>query len=322
MRCAPLGGPFIFASPPPKAAVLAVLTTLTLAACVHAPAPPKLAPPLAVTAAPPAASRPVVTQGERCDGAPDFRAAADYNAAASTSLALSPFGRAESGWTLYGPQIAQTIQTGCAPDSEGFAQALARWQTVQGITPDGAVTVAAFQALKGVWQEQRPFVMLRVAGICPAGTDEAGLETLRPDETLGDKVVMLRPGALAALRRMTAAARLEVPEARGDPDLLKAFSGYRNPVADDARCLREHNCQGMVRAQCSVHRTGVALDLNVGFAPGFMADSAADANRLFQSRTQTYRWLVRNAKRFGFVNYVFEPWHWEWTGEPIAPPPA
>jgi zinc D-Ala-D-Ala carboxypeptidase len=21
-------------------------------------------------------------------------------------------------------------------------------------------------------------------------------------------------------------------------------------------------------------------------------------------------------RRFGFVNYPFEPWHWEWTGEP------
>jgi LAS superfamily LD-carboxypeptidase LdcB len=33
------------------------------------------------------------------------------------------------------------------------------------------------------------------------------------------------------------------------------------------------------------------------------------------SGTPAYRWLVANAGRFGFVNYVFEPWHWEWTGE-------
>ena len=26
--------------------------------------------------------------------------------------------------------------------------------------------------------------------------------------------------------------------------------------------------------------------------------------------------LVKNAARFGFVNYVFEPWHWEWVGDP------
>ncbi len=34
-------------------------------------------------------------------------------------------------------------------------------------------------------------------------------------------------------------------------------------------------------------------------------------------QTPAYRWLLANARRFGFVNYVFEPWHWEWTGEPI-----
>ena len=33
------------------------------------------------------------------------------------------------------------------------------------------------------------------------------------------------------------------------------------------------------------------------------------------SRTAVYRWMVANAARFGFVNYPFEPWHWEWTGE-------
>jgi LAS superfamily LD-carboxypeptidase LdcB len=46
-----------------------------------------------------------------------------------------------------------------------------------------------------------------------------------------------------------------------------------------------------------------------------MVDNSSDANRLYQTQTPAYRWLVRNARRFGFVNYVFEPWHWEWTGE-------
>jgi D-alanyl-D-alanine carboxypeptidase len=254
---------------------------------------------------------------ETCDRPADLRAAAQYNAAASINLAIAPFGRSETGWALYGPQIAELIKTRCAPDTPGFAEALSHWQTAHGLIPDGVVTDAVFQVFKGVWQERRPFVMLRVAKICPAGADEATLEALRPDETLGDKIILLRPAALAALRRMAQAARSEVAETRDDPDLLKAFSGYRSPVADDARCEREKNCQGMVRAQCSVHRTGLAVDLNVGFAPGFMADSTVDANRLYQTRTATYRWLVRNAARFGFVNYVFEPWHWEWTGEAL-----
>ena len=42
-------------------------------------------------------------------------------------------------------------------------------------------------------------------------------------------------------------------------------------------------------------------------------DSTAAASRQHMSRTATYRWLVANAGRFGFVPYVFEPWHWEYV---------
>lgn len=302
----------------PVLAACLFMATLCLAACADGSRPAEIAAtPAPITPPPP--SKPPPSSAplgqEQCDSPASFRAAAAYNAAASINLIVSPFGRPETGWAIYAPQIAEAAQTRCAPDSADFAEAVSRWQAAHGVTPDGAVSADTLQVFKGVWQEERPFVMLRVAKICPPGADETTLEPLKPDEVLGDKTVLLRPAALAALRRMVDAARLEVAETQSDPDLLKAFSGYRSPVADDARCKQEGNCQGMVRAQCSVHRTGLAVDLNVGFAPGFMADSSVDANRLHQSQTETYRWLVRNAARFGFVNYVFEPWHWEWTGE-------
>lgn len=118
---------------------------------------------------------------------------------------------------------------------------------------------------------------------------------------------------------MVAAARRAAPPIAADRRLLTIFSAFRDPASDDARCALERNCQGIVRAACSAHRTGLALDLYLGGAPGFGPDSSADANRLFLSRTPAYRWLVANAGRFGFVNYPFEPWHWEWTGEPLGP---
>ena len=240
-------------------------------------------------------------------------AAAEINAGSLTSLAWSPFGRAETGWEIYVPLIQREIVTDCSPSSEGFAAALAAWQQSQGLAPDGVFSEAGFLAMKAVVQTRREFVRFTAAGDCPATPDL--ITEARRDEGYGGKTVWLRPRALAAWRRMAAAARAEVPEIASNPDTLTIFSGYRSPSADAARCLTEGNCDGIVRARCSAHRTGLAADLYVGNAPGFPADSTADPNRLFMTRTATYRWLLTNAGRFGFVNYPFEPWHWEWTGE-------
>ena len=248
-----------------------------------------------------------------CGGHRAYGPAAEANAVSQTTLPLTPFGRPELGWAIYAPAIAREAHTACAADTRGFAYALARWQFAHGLKPHGAVDPDTFAAMKAAWQARRPFVALREQGICP--DPPAHLADLTPEESRADKVVQLRPRALKALRRMVAAARHEVPRIAADPQLLTVFSGYRNPAEDAARCAAEQNCQGLVRAECSSHRTGLAVDLILGSAPGFAADSSDDANRLYQARTPAYRWLVANARRYGFVNYVFEPWHWEWTGE-------
>ncbi len=248
-----------------------------------------------------------------CGGHRAFGPAAEANAASLTTLPLTPFGRSELGWAIYAPAIGREVHTACAADTRGFAFALARWQFAHGLEAHGAVDADTFAEMKDAWQARRPFVALRKDGICPEPPTR--LADLTPAESRLDKVVQLRPRALKALRRMVAAARRELPEVAADPDLLTVFSGYRDPADDAARCAAELNCLGLVRAECSSHRTGLAVDLILGAAPGFKDDSSDDANRLFQSRTAAYRWLVANARRFGFVNYVFEPWHWEWTGE-------
>ena len=240
-------------------------------------------------------------------------AAAEANAGSLTSLVWSPFGRAETGWEIYVPLIQHEIATDCAPASEGFAAVLAEWQQSHGLAADGVVSEASFLAMKAVVQTRREFVRVTVAGTCPQTPDL--ITEARRDEGYGRKTVWMRPAALTAYRGMVQAARAEVPEIAANPDNLTIFSGYRSPSADAARCLTEGNCDGIVRARCSAHRTGLAADLYVGKAEGFPADSTADPNRLFMTRTATYRWLLANAGRFGFVNYPFEPWHWEWTGE-------
>jgi len=114
---------------------------------------------------------------------------------------------------------------------------------------------------------------------------------------------------------MVAAARADLPAMAADKRLLTIFSGFRDPVEDAAKCARDGDCGTISKAHCSAHRTGLAMDVYLGAAPGFVPESSADANRLFQSRSAVYRWLVANASRFGFAPYPFEPWHWEWTGE-------
>jgi LAS superfamily LD-carboxypeptidase LdcB len=148
--------------------------------------------------------------------------------------------------------------------------------------------------------------------VCPAAP--ATVAETRPGESYAGKPVSLRPAALAAYRRMVAAAKAEAPEIRADPSNLTIFSGFRDPVEETARCAAG-GCDGVVRARCSAHRTGLAMDIYVGHAPGYRPDDSADPNRRFMSQTPTYRWLLKNAHRYGFVNYPFEPWHWEWTGE-------
>ena len=175
-----------------------------------------------------------------------------------------------------------------------------------------------FEVMKNAWYARRPFVAASRNGGCPPAPDPATLASGRPDEGYGGEILQLKPEALSALRRMVAAARAEVPEIAADPQALQVFSSYRGPAEAAARCA-DGGCGTATRARCSAHQTGLAVDLVVGAAPGRRVDSSDDANRLFMSRTATYRWLVANAHRFGFENYVFEPWHWEYVGPTAAP---
>ena len=250
-----------------------------------------------------------------CGGPAIYARAAAYNVAAEQNLAWSPFGRPEQGWSIYEPAISQEVATTCPASSPGFARAIARWQGHSSLIAHGGVDAPTFAAMKAHWQQRRPFVRLRATNLCPTPPKEADLATLPAAASYRGSVVRLRPRAMAALLAMADAARREAPKLKANPELLTAFSGFRSPDYDTARCAKQGNCDGVARATCSAHRTGLAVDLNLGSAPGFAVDSSADANRLYQSQGPAYRWLLANAARFGFVNYAFEPWHWEWTGQ-------
>lgn len=231
------------------------------------------------------------------------------------SLEWAPFGPTERGWGTYVPLLQKELRTDCEPGTPDFAAALAGFQSRYGLIATGVFDRPTFDVLKGVLQERRPFVMARVRDECPDPPPLRELGYLEVQEEHADRLTrLLRRDVLAAYRRMAAAARAEVPEIRGDPELLQIFSAFRDPEADAARCAAERNCDGLRRAVCSPHRTGTAVDLYVGELLGMGVDSTNPASRLHMSQGATYRWLVRNAERFGFVPYLYEPWHWEWVG--------
>jgi hypothetical protein len=295
------------------AAIVLGLVALRVTSCTPTERPKP--PPVAVAPREPAPAPPPPLQvpAAACERGPP--AAAQANAASLQTLAWAPFRRPEVGWETYAPLIAREIRTSCAPQTPGFAAALATWQAAQRLPVDGVLSAAVFDHMKTAIELRRPFVQVNARGVCPASPSPGALAAATPVEGYAGKAILLRPGALAAYRRLAAAARVEDPRIAADPRNLTIFSGFRAPAADTARCAAERNCDTVVRANCSAHRTGLAMDLYVGQAPGFGPDSSADANRLFMSRTPAYLWLVANADRFGFVPYPFEPWHWEWTGE-------
>lgn len=262
-----------------------------------------------------------VTTGEKintfrqgCHASPMHVMTAMRNAETLTDAPLAPFGRPETGWQIYAPQVAAAIGSDCAPHTPRFASSLARWQARHGLQPTGTVNEGTLAALKARWQRARPFIANFQPGTCPPPAPDARLADLRPSEGWLGKPGQLDRGALASLRRMIADARAANPRIARDRHMLTVVSAYRSPAYDAARCAGG-KCNGIAKAKCSAHRTGTAVDLYVGAAPGHGPVDSADENRLFQSRSPTYLWLVANAHRYGFVNYVFEPWHWEWVGD-------
>jgi uncharacterized protein YcbK (DUF882 family) len=90
---------------------------------------------------------------------------------------------------------------------------------------------------------------------------------------------------------------------------FKIVSSFRSREYQDKLRRESPNAGSAGLAVNSPHFTGRALDLYVGGDPV----DTRDSNRAIQVNTPAYKWLVRNAERFGFRPYFYEPWHWEYV---------
>ena len=266
---------------------------------------------------PGAATRPAMAPqpaAAECKRSGGWSQAVQANAASLHDMAWSLPAKDSVGWEIYAPLVGQELASSCPADSPGFAADLARWQSAHGLPPSGLMDAQSFQTMWVGMLRRRPFVQAMRDG-CPAPPDAGELEAAGADETFGGQTAILaRRDALQAYRTLLAAARAEAPAIRADPGALKIISGFRPPQADGTDCPPGQACFKLTRASCSAHRTGLAFDLYLGAAPGRDPTSTADDNRLYQSQTPAYRWLVARAAGFGFLPYPYEPWHWEWAG--------
>jgi zinc D-Ala-D-Ala carboxypeptidase len=221
-------------------------------------------------------------------------------------------GKQQRGWALYVLLIQKTLGTESAVETAEFAAAVADWQSRHELAPSGVVDQETLGRLIKFWQSQRLNSSQYPAEEQLLTAPVASFyDSSRPADLL-----KVQHEAYAAYRKMIEAARSELQlkiDARGDfaPDepYLKIISAFRSREYQAGLRAASPNSGRAGLAVNSPHFTGNALDIYVGGEPV----STADANRALQVRTPAYRWLVKNAARFGFYPYFYEPWHWEYV---------
>jgi uncharacterized protein YcbK (DUF882 family) len=238
--------------------------------------------------------------------------AAEQNRALKDGLRWTFGGKSQRGWSIYVPLIQRLIGTEDDAASEGFAASLARWQRRVGLGASGVLDEATLMRMISTWQSQRlknrtyPQPDQLVTAPAAEFWDSSRADDLRKVERQ----------TYAAYKRMLAAAIADPSTqlASRDGELaatekyLKIVSAFRSREYQDRLRKLEPNAGRAALAVNSPHFTGRALDLYVGGEPTI----TKDPNRALQTQTRAYRWLVRNAERFGFCPYFYEPWHWEY----------
>jgi len=142
--------------------------------------------------------------------------------------------------------------------------------------------------------------------LVPIGRDHLGREAL------------LEPHAARAWQSMHA-------EATAAEIVLVVVSAFRS-VARQEELRRGLSWEQILKVSAypgfSEHHTGRAVDIGTPVCPALTES--------FEN-TDAFRWLARNASRFGFAltyprgnphGVAYEPWHWMWRGEPQDYPPG
>lgn len=243
-------------------------------------------------------------------------AAAARNAQLRTELKWIFGGKQQRGWYLYTPLISRLLDTKRDPSSDGFASALRRWQKKTGLTPSGVLDEESLYRIIAVWQDRR----LKDRTVAEPHQLVTAPSSDFYDPTRAEELRQVDRETYAAYKRMVEAAidekslglaHIGKRELAPGEKYLKIISAFRSREYQE-KLRRESPHAGRAGlAVNSPHFTGRTLDLYVGGEPV----ETNDPNRAIQVQTRVYLWLVRNAGRFGFQPYFYEPWHWEYVGK-------
>ncbi|HLN98908.1 MAG TPA: D-alanyl-D-alanine carboxypeptidase family protein [Pyrinomonadaceae bacterium] len=246
-------------------------------------------------------------------GNSEINEAARANVVLSRELEWTFGSKPQRGWYLYTPLIKRLIRAEQEPASVKFAQAVARWQGKAGLKKSGMLDADTLYAMIKAWQDSR------LKDRSPAPPEQLLTAPISDfyDPTRAEDLRLVEKRTYAAYKRMVAAAvkdrSLGLAHTRNDlasgEKYLKIISAFRSRDYQEKLRREEPNAGSAGLAVNSPHFTGRALDLYVGGEPV----DTQDSNRAFQVQTPVYRWLVRNAERFGFRPYCYEPWHWEYV---------
>ena len=243
-----------------------------------------------------------------------FSSAATANAESVETLRWPFGGKSQVGWAIYVELIAQTIRADVEADSEEFAAKLAEWQVTKGIPSSGRLDASTMQQFVAHWQGQR----LGRSTIAPMDRLISAPIADFWDPDRDPNMLQLDRETYAAYKRMISAASKDLGkqirfttsgELAPGEKFLRIISAYRSPEYQAALRKREPGAGRAALAKNSPHFTGQALDIYVGGEPV----TTKDWNRLIQVQTPAYKWLVKNAHKFGFYPYFYEPWHWEYV---------
>ncbi|HXQ71327.1 MAG TPA: D-alanyl-D-alanine carboxypeptidase family protein [Pyrinomonadaceae bacterium] len=244
-----------------------------------------------------------------------FAAAASQNAALRSELTWTFGGKQQRGWSLYELLINKTLKTQENAATSDFASAVAAWQKRSGLSADGVLDEDALMRLVSQWQSDR--LKNRAAATPDQLLTAPATDFYDPSRT--EELRQVERNTYAAYKRMIAAAladrtlklaRTSSSELAPGEKYFKIISAFRSREYQDELRRRSPNAGSAGLAVNSPHFTGRALDIYVGGDPV----DTKDSNRAIQVDTAAYRWLVRNAERFGFRPYFYEPWHWEYVG--------